>query len=101
MSATAAWSCSARMRASALGELSALRRRHIDFLHGRINVVEAAGELRDGSRVVGPPKTAAGRRIVAIPPQVLADVEEHMAKFVDADPDALVFKGAARHAGAR
>jgi integrase len=77
-----------------LGELSALRRRHIDFLHGRINVVEAAGELRDGSRVVGPPKTEAGRRIIAIPPHVLADVEEHMSKFVDADPDALVFTGA-------
>ena len=77
-----------------LGELSALRRRHIDFLHGRINVVEAAQDLRDGTRIIGPPKTEAGRRIVGIPPHVLPILEEHMASFVEPDPDSLLFTGA-------
>ena len=77
-----------------LGELTALRRRHLDLLHGRINVVETAQDLRDGTRIVGPPKTDAGRRIVGIPPHVLPAVEAHLATFVAADPDALLFTGA-------
>jgi integrase len=77
-----------------LGELTALRRRHVDLLHGRINVVEQAQDLRDGTRIVGPPKTEAGRRIVGIPPHILPAVEAHLATFVAADPDALLFTGA-------
>jgi integrase len=77
-----------------LGELAALRRRHLDLLHGRINVVEQAQDLRDGTRIVGPPKTEAGRRVVGIPPHVLPAVEAHLDRFVPADPDALLFTGA-------
>lgn len=76
-----------------LGELLALRRRHVNVLHASIRVEEQALELRDGTRIVGPPKTDAGRRFVALPPQVVPEVEEHLDRCAGADPDALLFTG--------
>lgn len=76
-----------------LGELLALRRRHIDLLHGRLSVAEQAQELRDGTLWLGPPKTDAGRRTVAIPPHVLPELDAHLVAYVAADPDAFVFAG--------
>jgi integrase len=80
----AAW-CALRF-----GELAALRRDRIDLLHGEIRVAEAVTELATGERFSGPPKTAAGRRTVAIPPHLLPVVEDHL-RAVEAPPDALVF----------
>jgi integrase len=48
------------------GELAALRRRHIDLASGTVHIEEAVVELADGSRVTGPPKSPASRRIVSI-----------------------------------
>src|SRR5581483_9774598 len=48
-------------------------------------------ELTNGSRSLGPPKTSAGRRIVAIPPHVMGDLEKHLRQWVDDVPDALLF----------
>lgn len=50
-------------------------------------------QLRDGRLVFKEPKTAAGRRTVAIPPHVLPRLVDHLDRFTDADPDALVFTG--------
>ena len=50
-----------------LGELRALRRRHLDLLHRTVKVVEQYQELADGTLVLGPPKTDAGLRTVADP----------------------------------
>lgn len=77
-----------------LGELLALRRRHIDLLHGRLTVAEQAQELRDGSVWIGPPKTEAGRRTVAVPPHVLPELEAHLDTYVGTGPEALLFAGA-------
>ncbi|MGH9039670.1 MAG: tyrosine-type recombinase/integrase [Acidimicrobiia bacterium] len=77
-----------------LGELLALRRRHIDLLHGRLTVAEQAQELRDGTVWFGPPKTEAGRRTVAVPPHVLPELETHLDTYVGTGPDALLFAGA-------
>lgn len=74
-----------------IGELLALRRDRVDVLHARLLVVEQMVELKDGTRVVGPPKTAAGRRTVAIPPHIVGDVEEHLRSYVAADPSSLLF----------
>ena len=74
-----------------LGELLALRRRHINLLHESVRIDEQALELRDGTRIVGPPKTDAGRRTVALPPQIVPDVEAHLDTWTAADPDALLF----------
>jgi integrase len=72
------------------GELAALRRDRIDLLHGKVRVAETVTELASGERFAGPPKTAAGRRTVAIPPNVIPVLEAHMAT-VGPEPDALVF----------
>jgi integrase len=74
-----------------LGECSALTRERIDLVHHTIDVTEQAQQVVGQGRVIGPPKSDAGRRTVAIP-KVLADVlEDHLTRFVDSTPTALVF----------
>ena len=74
------------------GELAALRREQVDLLHGEVVVTEAVTELASGDRLIGPPKTEAGRRAVAIPPNVLPAVEAHLAT-VGQQASALLFPG--------
>jgi hypothetical protein len=66
----------------ALGELAALTRHDLDAVGGWVHIRHGLVELGDGSLVVGPPKTAAGRRTVAIPANLLPAVREHLAEFV-------------------
>ena len=72
-------------------ELLALRRMDIDLLHATVRVERSMHTLRDNSVGIGPPKTAAGRRIVAVPPHIVADLDAHLARYTGPDPDALVF----------
>ncbi len=82
----AAW-CALRF-----GELTELRRRDIDMDAGRgVIHVERAVVRAAGSFVVGPPKSTAGRRDVAIPPHLLEAVQEHLACHVGPDDDDLLF----------
>lgn len=74
-----------------LGELLALRRDRVDLLQERLIVTEQIVELTDGTRSVGPPKTEAGRRVVAIPPHVLVDIQFHLDRWVGAANGALLF----------
>lgn len=48
-------------------------------------------QLSGGRRFIGPPKSAAGRRTVAIPPHLWPVIEEHLATYVEPSADALVF----------
>jgi len=73
------------------GELAGLRRSRIDILHRTIRIEQSAIELRDGSTVFGEPKTAAGRRVVAFPAELVPMIEDHLAEHVQAAPDSLVF----------
>ncbi|HET9731934.1 MAG TPA: tyrosine-type recombinase/integrase [Acidimicrobiales bacterium] len=75
------------------GEILALTRADIDLLHRRVTVRRTVVSLRDGKLLAGPPKTAAGRRTVAIPTVIVPDLEAHFAEFVDAASDALLFTG--------
>jgi integrase len=71
------------------GEVSALRRRHIDLLHGRIRVEDSVVEI-DGHMVSG--STKSGRsRTISVPAFVLDELKGHMGRSVDPTPDALVF----------
>jgi integrase len=82
------------------GELTALRRRDvdIDMDAGRGVIRVERGVVRTaGGFAVGPPKSEAGRRIVAIPPHLLGAVQEHLACHVGPDEDALLFP--AQHGG--
>lgn len=74
-----------------LGELRALRRYHLDLLHRSVKVEEQIQELKTGEQIVGPPKTHAGVRTVAIPPIIIPEIEAHLVKFVGVEPDAMVF----------
>jgi integrase len=75
------------------GELVALRRRHLDLEQGTVRVEEQAVELAGGRLVVGPPKSEAGRRVVALPNKLVTEIEIHLDRYVPPGPDALVFTG--------
>lgn len=73
------------------GELAGLRRARIDLLHRTITIEEQAVELGDGSTIFGPPKSAAGRRVVAFPGELVPMIEQHLKVYVLAAPDSLIF----------
>ena len=50
-----------------LGELCAFKRQHLDLLHATVHVAGQLRELKDGTLVLAPPKTAARVRTVSIP----------------------------------
>jgi len=75
------------------GELGALIRSDLDLLHGTVSVTKNRQRLDDGTSVVVRPKSAAGRRVVSIPPPLLPQLAEHLERYVGATPEALVFMG--------
>lgn len=88
MALFAAW-CAMRF-----GELAELRRSDVDLKHNRIQIRRAVVRVR-GKMIVGPPKTDAGIRDVAIPPHLIPAVEHHLGAHVGPEADALVFPAAA------
>lgn len=74
-----------------LGELLALRRGRIDLERGRVVVIEQVVELADGTRSIGPPKTEASRRVVAIPPHIIDEVQAHLDQWVASGEGSLIF----------
>jgi integrase len=76
------------------GEILGLQRRDLDLLQGALNVERTWVALSTGTSVIGPPKTASGRRTVYIPPHVLLAAEEHLQRFVGAAATSWLFKGA-------
>ena len=83
------------------GELAGLRRHRVEVLHKTIQVEESAVELADGRVTFSPPKSAAGRRTVAVPADLMALIEDHLSDHVAADPDALLFTSPAGHSCGR
>jgi integrase len=73
------------------GELAGLQRADLDVADGTVRVERQLTELGDGSTVLGPPKTEASHRTVAIPPHVLGDLVTHLATFVGVAPTSPVF----------
>ncbi|GII85297.1 hypothetical protein Ssi03_32870 [Sphaerisporangium siamense] len=76
------------------GKLAALRRKNVDFEARTVRVVASTTELKDGSVPVGPPKSAAGVRTVALPEIVIAELRAHLDEYTDDHDDAFVFVGA-------
>jgi integrase len=72
------------------GELIGIRRSHIDLLRRTITVVEQVQYI-DRRYVVSPPKSAAGRRSVALPRLVADELDRHLCQLADQSADALVF----------
>jgi integrase len=72
------------------GELAELRRRDVDLDAGVIRVRRAMARV-DGELIIGPPKSAAGVRNVAVPPHLLGELAAHLAAHTAPGRDALVF----------
>jgi integrase len=86
----AAW-CALRF-----GELAELRRRDIDVKNRVIHVRRGVTRTK-GSRIVGDPKSDAGKRNVSIPPHLMPLVRSHLRDHAEIGRDGLLFP--ARHGG--
>jgi integrase len=74
------------------GEAIALTREDID-LGARVVTVRRQYVELTGQLVLGPPKSRAGTRIVAIPAVIIPALREHLDTYVRSDTTALVFTG--------
>ena len=72
------------------GEIAELRRSDIDFAAGVLKVRRGAVWLK-GQTLSGPPKTAAGSRNVAYPPNMEQVIREHIADHAQWGKDGLLF----------
>ena len=75
------------------GETSELRRKDV-VDDGATLRVRRAVTYRDGEFHVGPPKTDAGIRDVAVPPHIRPVIKEHLQRYVEPGPEALLFAAA-------
>ena len=75
------------------GELFGLQRKHIDLGRRLVMVEQQVSHLASGELVIGPPKTAAGRRVVSLPKSLIPEIQRHLDEFVDAADDAWIFRG--------
>ncbi|MFF7040525.1 tyrosine-type recombinase/integrase [Streptomyces massasporeus] len=76
------------------GELIGLHRRDIDLDHGTVRVRRAVAELFNGQREIKAPKSAAGKRTVAIPAAIIPDIRDHLERYAEHGADGRVFLGA-------
>ncbi|MFJ6636029.1 tyrosine-type recombinase/integrase [Streptomyces sp. NPDC091376] len=76
------------------GELIGLHRRDLDLDAGTLRVRRNVAELHSGKRMLKEPKSAAGKRTVAIPEVIVTDLITHLAIYAEAGPDGRVFIGA-------
>ncbi|TDE08213.1 tyrosine-type recombinase/integrase [Jiangella asiatica] len=74
------------------GELVGLHRPDIDLDNRTVTVRRAVQEV-EGKVIVSTPKTAAGRRTVAIPASLVPDLRWHLRVFAEPGPDGRVFAG--------
>lgn len=74
-------------------ELAELRRKDVDLDEGSLWVKRAAPELTTGKRVVGDPKSRAGKQEIVLPAFVLTDLRQHLDWFGEPRPERLVFVG--------
>ncbi len=76
-----------------LGELLGLERRHVNLLRSLVTIEQQEHQLKNGLLVLGPPKSDAGRRTIALPAFLVAELEQHLARYTAAQSDARVFRG--------
>jgi integrase len=73
------------------GELAALRRCDVDAGHGTVRVERSLTELAGGGYLFGPPKSAAGKRVVVVPAVIRPVLVRHLETFTTREPGALMF----------
>ena len=77
------------------GEVSELRRRDLDLASMTLRV-ERAVVWRKGQPTVGTPKSRAGVRTIALPPNLRPALRRHLAEHAMPGPDGLLFPNATR-----
>ncbi|MCU1497835.1 MAG: Integrase, Lambda phage type [Acidimicrobiales bacterium] len=75
------------------GELLGLRRCDLKLDTQEIAVAQQRQLDRHGVHLVGPPKTAAGKRTIAIPAALIDDLRHHLATYAQPDRYGYVFTG--------
>jgi integrase len=75
------------------GELVALRRRDVDPVAMELRVRKATAEMQDGTQVDDDPKSRAGKRPIALPHGLRADIEIHLSTYAQAGPAGRLFVG--------
>lgn len=73
------------------GELAALRRGDIDLEAGTVRVTRQVTTLSSGRQVVGPPKSAAGTRVVVVPDVIIPALQLHLRWLAQPGEDRLLF----------
>ena len=81
------------------GEVRGLRRRDVDLEHGLVTIEVTRTTAMSGRTIVKEPKTRAGRRTVAVPPNALVQLAAHLVAHVDADEETFVVAGTDRSLG--
>jgi integrase len=79
-----------------LAEVLGLRRRDVDLNAGTVSVAETLTKGMNGTMIEKAPKTAAGRRTVPVPSNVLPALKHHLETFVDQEPTARLLADAYR-----
>jgi len=74
-----------------LGEVRALTRSSIDIERCKVRVVEQIQDLANGELAITPPKSEAGRRVVALPSSLIPEVLRHLDEHAAPGPDGLLF----------
>jgi hypothetical protein len=93
--ATGRWCSSPVSAGLRRAELFALRRGDVDLAAGVVAVRRKRLRLASGEVIEGAPKSRAGRRLVALPSPVTAELAHHLRRFTEAGEDAYVFTSAA------
>ena len=75
------------------GEITELRRKDLDLDRGTVHVHRAVTRV-DGHYVITTPKSAAGRRDVALPPHLIPALQHHLDQHTAPDKEALLFPAA-------
>lgn len=75
------------------GEVSALTRSDVNLERGVVRVRRAFSEVKGKGLVLGPPKSRAGTRSIALPRMIVEELRQHVDEYVSADREALVFTG--------
>jgi integrase len=73
------------------GEAAGLKRGDLNLVDGLVRVERQLQELKLGGPVEGPPKTEAGRRTVSIPPHIIPELANHLARYLGVDATSHVF----------
>jgi integrase len=75
------------------GEAAGLQRADVSLDLGTVRIRQALVEVVGQGLVLGPPKSRAGLRTVALPPPVVGELREHIERYVADELASFVFTG--------